>query len=125
MSGKRIAIVVVAMASSIAVGFSLQTALRAQNAAGQPPSAQSPQPPHKPALSRLERLPCFGCHNIEHYLKGKPKKPGTADADGDEPKGEFSHKVHQEQGVGHCHMCHALEGHFQVTIRKETCAGCH
>jgi hypothetical protein len=57
--------------------------------------------------TRIEDLPCFGCHNIERYKEGE----------------EFSHSKHRN--VGHCHVCHAFEGHFQVTIRRKTCEGCH
>ncbi len=123
MSAKRIAIALGVLAASVSVGFSLQAALRAEDATA---GAHAPAPvAHKPALTRLERLPCFGCHNIEHYRKGKPKVAGAAPAAEGEPSAEFSHVFHQEQGVGHCHVCHAMQGHFEVTIRKETCAGCH
>ena len=125
MSGKRIASVAGAIATAIAVIFAFQTALRVQSASANPHVTTAPAPAHKPALSHLERLPCFGCHNIEHYRKGKPKlhKPQGDDDVAETP--EFSHTVHEKEGVGHCHVCHALEGHFHVTIRKETCAGCH
>lgn len=43
----------------------------------------------------------------------------------DEEKAEFSHTLHDEEVGGHCHVCHAFTGHFQVTIRKGTCDGCH
>ena len=125
MSAKRFAIAAIALATTIGVGISVQTALRAEAATAQPaPVAR----PHKTAASHLESLPCFGCHNIEHFRKGKPKPlaaAATASDDDVAETAEFSHTVHQQEGVGHCHMCHAFEGHFQVTIRKETCAGCH
>lgn len=62
-------------------------------------------------LARLAKLPCFECHTIKDYKEGE----------------DFPHVMHeQEQGVGgHCHKCHAFEGHFQVTVRKEVCAECH
>ena len=122
MNDKSVVILLGAVDSTVFVGFSVQAALETPAASAH---AVAPTPTHKPALSRLERLPCFGCHNIEHFRKGKPKplvQPGAAAG---EPKPEFSHTLHQDEGVGHCHMCHAFEGHFQVVIRKETCAGCH
>lgn len=95
--------------------------------------ARAPDGPEQ----RLARLPCFGCHNLEHYRKGKPalaNAPAATATDDDEgeaegedgpPKGEFSHTLHAQEGVGHCHVCHALTGHFHVTMRKETCEACH
>lgn len=41
-----------------------------------------------------------------------------------DPK-DFAHGPHEEEGVGHCHQCHAMEGHFQVKVRMEACAACH
>ena len=66
-------------------------------------------PDTKVEKKRVETLPCFGCHNIERYRTGD----------------EFPHETHKEEGIGHCHMCHAFSGHFQVTIRRETCEECH
>ncbi len=124
MSANRIVIALGVIAASISVALSLQGALRAQDGNGKPHAA-APAPVKKSAQSRLEHLPCFGCHNIEHYLKGKPRAPGEPAPEEGEPSKEFSHTLHQQEVGGHCHVCHALEGHFQVTIRKETCAGCH
>ena len=124
MSAKGIAIAVGMTATVVVLGMTLQTALRAETSGGHGRAAAPAEAP-KPKGTRLERLPCFGCHNIEHYRKGKPKAPPAAGAAEGEQTAEFSHTLHQEQDVGHCHMCHAIEGHFQVTIRKETCAGCH
>lgn len=123
MSSKRSAIAVSAVVASILIGLSVQRGLRAE--ASEPKAPAANQASHKAAGTRLEQLPCFGCHNIEHYRKGKPKPVVPAKEDGDEPSKEFSHTLHQQEGVGHCHMCHAFEGHFRVVIRKETCAGCH
>jgi hypothetical protein len=134
MSGKRFAIVAIVLSTTIAVGFSVQTALRAEDAVATPhgaasaPPAQKKNATEKDAESRLRSLPCFGCHNFEHFRLGKPKPlaaAATASDDDVAETAEFSHTFHQKEGVGHCHMCHAFEGHFQVTIRKETCAGCH
>jgi len=125
MSGKRIITALSVVGTALFLGLFVQTALRAQVAAhGQPAAAPAPAP--KARVPLIERLPCFGCHNIEHYRKGRPKPavPAAGAPEG-EPSAEFSHTLHQEQDVGHCHVCHAFEGHFQVTIRKETCAGCH
>jgi len=58
---------------------------------------------------KIATLPCFRCHNLVRYRKGK----------------KFPHDQHKEEGVGHCHNCHAFKGHFQATIRKETCEDCH
>lgn len=41
-----------------------------------------------------------------------------------DPK-DFAHGPHEEEGVGHCHQCHAMQGHFQVKVRMEACAACH
>ncbi len=67
-----------------------------------PPSVRS-----KSSRTNVEDLPCFGCHNVERYREGE----------------EFAHSKHEN--VGHCHVCHAFEGHFQATIRRKTCEGCH
>ena len=56
----------------------------------------------------VDKLPCFGCHALAQYLHGT-----------------FSHKQHGEEGVGHCHRCHAFKGHFQVVTREATCGECH
>ena len=79
-----------------------------QPAVGASASVQ-PDEPEGPgtAATKLEKLKCFRCHNIERYRSGD----------------DFSHDAHEE--VGHCHMCHAFEGHFQATIRRQTCEGCH
>lgn len=57
----------------------------------------------------LEKLACFTCHNIGKYQKGK----------------KMPHALHKEEGVGHCHTCHAFSGHFKVSVRKEACEECH
>ena len=69
-----------------------------------PSRTERPEPP-----TRLESLPCFRCHNLGRYHKGK----------------DFSHDQHREEGVGHCHVCHAFSGHFEVVVRRGTCDGCH
>ena len=56
---------------------------------------------------RLEALPCFGCHNIDRYMS----------------ETRFGHPAHE--GAGHCHVCHAFEGHFAVTVREDHCGVCH
>jgi hypothetical protein len=65
--------------------------------------------------------------------KGEEKgEDGDEEADKEEeeedappdPK-DFAHGPHEEEGVGHCHQCHAMEGHFQVKVRMEACAACH
>lgn len=124
MNARSIAIAVGVVAAMVMVGLAVQTALDTQSAAANPQAAVA-APAHKPSGTLLERLPCFGCHNIEHFRKGNPKAQIQAGTAADEPKAEFSHTLHEGEGVGHCHMCHAFEGHFQVVIRKETCAGCH
>ena len=108
----------------------------------------------------VDRLPCFDCHALAHYLHGAPPREAplsaaasptghaaaasvtTADGeqadeeaddeeegeDDDEegpPRGPFSHVLHAEEGVGHCHKCHAFKGHFQVVTREATCEECH
>lgn len=102
-----IMIVVVVVAIQGIVGDPLE------NHAGAKTAVQSDVPTAGPDTSvekkRVELLPCFGCHNIERYRTGE----------------KFPHKTHLEEGIGHCHMCHAFSGHFQVTIRRETCEECH
>jgi hypothetical protein len=72
------------------------------SAAERPPAGRGGSP-----RTQLEGLPCFDCHNIERYREGA----------------EFAHSKHEN--VGHCHVCHAFKGHFQATIRRKTCEGCH
>ena len=78
----------------------------------------------------VAKLPCFDCHALAQYLHGAPagKTPmpaavSPAAATATEPA--FSHAQHAEEGVGHCHKCHAFKGHFQVTTREATCEDCH
>ncbi len=132
MKAKRVVTLLSVVGTVVFVGLFVQTALRAQVAAGGHPAAVAAEAAPKKAATRLERLPCFGCHNIEHYRKGKPKAAAAAaGAPEGKPTEEFSHTLHQEENAGHCHVCHAFEGHFQVTIRKdarkgrESCGNCH
>ena len=69
-------------------------------------SAVPPAPP-KPAALQGAEMPCFDCHSYERWQT--------------EP--QFNHPKHA--GAGHCHSCHAFEGHFQITIREEHCDVCH
>ena len=59
--------------------------------------------------TRLDDLACFRCHGLQEYEHGE----------------RFPHATHREEGAGHCHRCHAFQGHFEVVIRKETCEECH
>lgn len=61
----------------------------------------------------VEKLSCFGCHNIERYRQGKDL----------EAEDNFSHDQHRK--VGHCHLCHAFDAHAAAPIREDACAGCH
>lgn len=98
-------------------------------------------------------LPCFDCHALAHYLHGAPAEktplpavaspteasvtlageapdePDEEDEEDEEdegpPRGSFPHALHAEEGAGHCHMCHAFKGHFQVVTREATCGECH
>lgn len=61
------------------------------------------------APTKLDDLACFRCHGLEEYEHGE----------------KFPHATHRQEGAGHCHRCHAFQGHFEVTIRKATCEECH
>ncbi|MCB9525295.1 MAG: hypothetical protein H6702_18245 [Myxococcales bacterium] len=63
--------------------------------------------PGEPLTLEGAEIPCFGCHSYERY----------------QTETRFNHPKHA--GAGHCHGCHAFEGHFQVTIRQEHCDVCH
>lgn len=84
-------------------------------------------------LARLKQLPCFQCHQFERFLSGPPKPvPGSGpaadqpeDSDGPPDPQKFAHGFHEEQGVGHCHSCHAVTPALRVVVRMEACRACH
>ena len=59
--------------------------------------------------TKLDNLACFQCHDRQRFEHGE----------------KFPHATHREEGAGHCHRCHAFQGHFEVIIRKATCEECH
>jgi len=59
-------------------------------------------------LPAVNKLVCFKCHNFERYRAGA----------------EFAH-AGEHAKVGHCHLCHAFEGHLQLTVRESTCEHSH
>ena len=61
------------------------------------------------SATELEDLSCFECHSLAYFRKGE----------------EFSHELHAEEDLVHCHLCHAFHGHLQVTTRDEVCEKCH
>ncbi|OIP31239.1 MAG: hypothetical protein AUK47_22815 [Deltaproteobacteria bacterium CG2_30_63_29] len=66
--------------------------------------------PTESLRTELGALPCFReCHNFERFDAG----------------GDFPHSIHLEQEIGHCHMCHAFDGHFEASVREEICEDCH
>ena len=89
------------------------------------PVVKSRSAPARPAprRPRLEELPCFACHNIRRYRSGSGAQAGERSAVAG--RAAFPHALHREEGVGHCHSCHAITGHFQMRVRKDTCAQCH
>ncbi len=100
----------------------------AEPAAPLPGLFEAADPPGAVSATMLERLPCFECHSLSHYLEGAPPGPADEATETDDegpPSGPFSHALHADEEVGHCHMCHAFTGHFQVVTRQETCAECH
>lgn len=70
-------------------------------------AATDPEPAVRASAKKIEDLSCFTCHNIEHYREGS----------------DFSHAAHED--LGHCHLCHAFEGHFETKVREEVCDECH
>ncbi|MCA9665148.1 MAG: hypothetical protein KC503_06155 [Myxococcales bacterium] len=76
----------------------------ASNGHGKKKRAEPRDPP-----TTLEGLPCFKCHNIGRYHKGK----------------KFPHDTHKDEGLYHCHSCHVFSGHMEVRIRKDKCSECH
>lgn len=88
-----------------------------------------PNAPERPSADtavpdKIDKLPCFNCHGVMDFHKGDHDQPGTDEEGNINPKA-FSHDLHAGEGLVHCHLCHAFEGHFQVTIRKATCEECH
>ncbi len=89
----------------------------------QPPKTASTDDPHghagdaaarmgpfeKLTPTKLDDLACFRCHGLEQFEHGE----------------KFPHATHRQEGAGHCHRCHAFQGHFEVVIRKDTCEECH
>lgn len=89
----------------------------------------APKAPPRPSAGtavpdKIDGLACFSCHSVVEFHKGDPDQPGTDDDGNINPKA-FSHDLHVGEGLVHCHLCHAFEGHFQVSIRKATCEECH
>jgi hypothetical protein len=60
-----------------------------------------PAPPPEPAAPAT-RVPCFGCHAEARFE---------------------AHAPHSD--AGHCHTCHAFEGHARALLREEPCGACH
>jgi len=54
----------------------------------------------------LERLSCFGCHELSAYIEGD----------------DFPHVEHEKL---HCHVCHAFQGHAEAIVREDSCEECH
>lgn len=71
------------------------------------PEAEEPAPAVVPEQgTALERLSCFGCHELSAYLEGD----------------DFPHVEHEQL---HCHVCHAFQGHAEAFVREDSCEACH
>ena len=57
--------------------------------------------PERPAPAT--RVPCFGCHAQARF--------------------DDTHAPHTD--AGHCHACHAFEGHARALLREAPCGACH
>lgn len=101
------------VAFAIFIGLGMTVDLRSHGIELNHPVAQGDAPKVRPSEQpwergdSLDKLRCFRCHNIERYRNGE----------------DFSHEAHED--VGHCHVCHAFEGHFQAVIRRQVCEDCH
>ena len=61
-------------------------------------------------LPAVAELPCFGCHDPKAYREGE----------------RFPHASEDHEDImGHCHLCHAFQGHFEIVTRKTACEECH
>ncbi len=95
---------------------------RAHAKAGKDDKAK--EAPKQTKAPKLEDISCFVCHDIATFKD--PRKDGDDDDDDDEVIGKpFPHDLHKEEGAGHCHVCHAFQGHFHTVIREDTCEECH
>lgn len=78
---------------------------------------------------RLESLPCFGCHNFKRFIEGGDAGESAGASAGKKKDGDseaFPHGRHRdEDGLKHCHLCHAFKGHLTVVTRKALCEECH